>query len=115
MPQRRRRGLGAGAEGGTRAGGVTEVILGQTRGGGERHPLVGVVVVVVVIVDARVGYHDARRHATIGVATEAVVVRSRGAGIVQEGLLTKRQVIHHSCADEWQPDSEDRAVLLEVG
>lgn len=83
------------------------------RGGGERHPLVRV---VAVVVDARVSHHDARQRATIGVVTEAVVVRPQGAGITQEGVLTKRQVIHHSCADEWQLlCSEDQSVRLEIG
>lgn len=102
MPQCRRRGLRAGAERGTRAGGVAEIILREVRGGGQRHPLVGVVVMVVV--EACVSYHGAWRHAITGVATEAVVDRPRGAGVIQEGLLTKWQVIHHSCGDEWQLD-----------
>jgi len=101
--QRRRRGLGAGAERGPRAGGVAEVILrGARGGGGEGQPLVGVEVAVVV--DARVGYHDPWQRATISVVTQAAVVRPRGAGVIQEGLLTKRQVIHHSCALLCRPD-----------
>lgn len=49
-------GLRAGAERRTRAGGITEVVLREGRGGGESHSLVG----VVVIVDVCVIYHDAR-------------------------------------------------------
>lgn len=51
-----------------------------------------------MLVDARVGYHDARQRVTISVVTEAIVARPRVVGVIQEGLLSKREVIHHSCA-----------------
>lgn len=53
-------------------------------------------VVVMVMIDASVSYHDAWRQAAVAVVVVMVVVRRRRAGVVQEGLLAKRQVIHHS-------------------
>ena len=59
---------------------------------------------VVVIIHTGLSYHNSRRHANIGVVKLVVAVRTGGAGIIQEVLFTKCQMIHHSCEDQQQSD-----------
>lgn len=91
--RRRWQGLRTWAQGGPGAGRVAEVILRKPRRWGQGHPWVG----LLAVGEAGVSYHDAWWHSTVGVPAEGGIVGPRRAGVVQEGLLTKSQVIHHSC------------------